>query len=52
MKPSASSDTRREATNSLANFFAAAFFRGAGQFASNARFSRDKAPFRDDPLNK
>ena len=49
LKPSASSETRRDATNSLTNFFAAGFFRGPGQFASNARFSRNKAPFLDDP---
>ena len=49
LKPSASSETRRDATNSLTNFFAAGFFRGPGQFASNARFSRNKAPFFDDP---
>ncbi len=33
LKPSASSETRRDATNSLTNFFAAGFFRGPGQFA-------------------
>ena len=49
MKPPASSETRRDATYSLANFFAAGFFRGPGQFASNARFSRNKAPFLDEP---
>ena len=49
LKPSASSETRRDATNSLTNFFAAGFFRGPGQFASDARFSRNKAPFLDDP---
>ena len=49
LKPSASSETRRDATNSLTNFFAASFFRGPGQFASNARSSRNKAPFLDDP---
>lgn len=49
LKPSASSETRRDATYSLANFFAAGFFRGPGQFASNARFSRNKAPFLDEP---
>ena len=48
LKPSASSDTRHDATNSLANFFAATF-KGPGQFAFIARFCKCNAPLRDDP---